>query len=246
MKPVLILFLIFISGLSIGQIRTVEYFNSKWEKTKEKKAKIRRVIIMENDTTFTLTDYTKRGKLLMKGQYRSVDPLIEHGFFEFYDRKTQLRYASGYYTNGQMTGVWKYYRNNYYVIQEIDYDIIEKRYRECDSTEVLSITPQIIGLIEKPTFKGDKSHAKFKEFLFQHLIYPPMAKYYLKEGRVIAQFTISNSGQICNGEIIESPSKDLSRELLRIISISAGWEPAKFKGVPIQMGITMPIGFTLK
>ncbi len=245
MKPVLILFLIFVCGLSFGQIRTVEYFNSKWEKTKEKKAKIRRVIMMDNDTTFALTDYTKRGKLLMKGKYRSVDPLIENGFFEFYDRKTQLRYASGYYTNGQMTGVWKYYTNNYYVVHEIDYDIIERRYKECGDVKSILMTNEADRKNFKNAMYQGYPFSKFEEFLYQNATYPPMAEHLLQQGAFVAQFKISNFGQVCEPKIVVSPSKDLSRELLRLISISSGWQPAKIDDEPIQMLLTLPVVFRL-
>lgn len=64
-------------------------------------------------------------------------------------------------------------------------------------------------------------------------------------GTVISQFTISKDGQLKNIKIIKSPAQNLSNEVIRVLTNSPKWAPAKMNGFAVDTRYIMPIRFTI-
>jgi TonB family protein len=242
MKKIILLTIGLISLTAYSQEKEMKYFNYKWKPTSEKKAKYSREILKQNDTLYLVTDYQKNGKLYMKGQYSSIRPMIENGFFEFYDFDNYKKIATGYYTNGEMTGDWNFTDYNG-ITRKVNYDLVliynEKQSDSPDSSSVLMIVEQM------PKFKDRMSLQDFSNYIGENLVYPPMAQRYIKEDKVYVQFAVNKLGQISDIKVVNKVYKDLEREAVRVISQSPDWTPGYQKGKPVRVQFTFPINFEL-
>lgn len=97
---------------------------------------------------------------------------------------------------------------------------------------------------ESPRFEG--GDIELNKFLFKNVKYPSKARRNGTEGKVIVQFTIDKEGNTKNAIIINSVSKEIDKEALRIINLMPKWIPAKQNGRPVEFKYKLPINFTLR
>lgn len=95
-----------------------------------------------------------------------------------------------------------------------------------------------------PTFQGGNVN-KFLSWLRNNMVYPVIASENGVEGTVMARFIIEPSGLLDNIEIIKSPDNDLSKEVVRLLSLSPKWEPGRQRDVPVRVRYTIPVVFKL-
>ncbi|MBA3828902.1 MAG: energy transducer TonB [Taibaiella sp.] len=96
-------------------------------------------------------------------------------------------------------------------------------------------------LVDKlPQFKGT-----FKRYFDDMLFYPSDAKNAGIEGTVKVKFTISDSGQVSNIQILQTLYPSLDSEAIRLMSMMPKWRPALSKGKQIQLTQILPITFKL-
>jgi len=223
--------------------KEIKYLNYKWKTTSEKRAIYIREIVKQNDTLFSVTDFHKNGKVSMKGQYSSIKPMIENGFFEFYDFENYLKISTGHYSNGEMSGDWTFFTNGE-ISKQINYDLklIYNNSMMEDKPDSNSI---VIVVEQMPKFQDSDNLADFARYVKDNLFYPPMAARYLIEGRVFVLFTIDRKGNVSDIEVKNKVHKDLEREAIRVISQSPDWTPGYQKGKPVRVNFTFPINFDL-
>lgn len=99
------------------------------------------------------------------------------------------------------------------------------------------------GVTEMASFPGGK--VSLLKYLKNNLKYPPAAKYYRKQGRVVCTFTVVEDGSITNIKVAQSIDPALDKEAVRVIKAMPRWNPAKENGVPVKINYFLPINFSL-
>lgn len=97
-------------------------------------------------------------------------------------------------------------------------------------------------LDETATFNGDDPHA-FSMWVKERLSFSEIAGISEINGRVTASFTVDKRGKVVNPKIVKGLSDDVDREVLRILSSSPEWAPAKYNGKAVTCTYTFPIIF---
>lgn len=102
----------------------------------------------------------------------------------------------------------------------------------CDEPEVM------------PTYHKDI------DALYRHLAaelhYPEDAMADSIEGRVIICFVVEKDGSLTHFEAIHSPDPRLSAEAIRVLRLTAPWQPAQNQGHLVRCHFSMPVVFRLK
>jgi len=97
---------------------------------------------------------------------------------------------------------------------------------------------------EMPSYPGGTE--ALVQFLKANLRYPADARSKGIQGKVMVNFVVNAGGNITDARVMRGVSNDLDTEALRLVNSMKGWKPASHNGVPLSMGVTMPIEFKLK
>lgn len=95
-----------------------------------------------------------------------------------------------------------------------------------------------------PEFPGDAPNALML-WIAGHLKYPAEAAEKGISGTVVCRFVVSKTGRVLQPEIIESPDRSLSEEVLRLFGLMPNWKPGSQDGVPVDVSLTLPVRFSL-
>lgn len=240
-RYIYLLFLLFALKGEAQQIRT-EYFIGLWEPADQQKYDIKR-LVTQTDSGYQIRDYRKNAKLKFEGFFASIDPVVEHGHFSFYGKKGGLE-AEGNYVNGVLSGRWKFYNENGTLKKEVDYNFI---ITSCDTTgdyerKLFSMTLDSTREERMPVYPVGDSNDIY-QFLFEHLVFPPLAAMYFKTGTVVGKFRVDQHGNVCDVHTEGDLGKDLQMETRRVLSLLSKWEPGTINGIPIPVTMTFPIRF---
>lgn len=96
----------------------------------------------------------------------------------------------------------------------------------------------------KPKF-CNKDPNTFATWVTERLVYPETARKNHTQGMVIVQFTVNAVGKVINTKILKSVDAILDKEVLRVVSMSPKWQPAKWRGESVETHYTLPIKFVL-
>lgn len=244
MKPfyfILVLFSLLPFYAEAQLIRT-EYYIGDRKTAAASRYAIRRDI-MQSDSGFVINDTSKKGKLRFSGQYASIDPVIEHGSFKFYDKQGILE-AEGTYTNGEMTGIWIFYNDDRSVRRKLNYDFDTLDCARVDTSELLGMleTPGSNKTEMLPVFKDGKAET-FYRFLYHQIEFPPLPKMSFITGHINVTFYIDVEGNVCNVSTDGGANKDLEKESRRVISLSPKWQPGRLGDKPVSVIFSCPIIF---
>ncbi len=99
---------------------------------------------------------------------------------------------------------------------------------------------------DMPTFNGGDPAPEFRKFIAQNLQYPKSAAKNGVSGRVIIQFTVSESGQVVDAVVVRRVDPALDKEALRVVNSSPKWTPGKQEGKPVNVRFTFPFNFVLQ
>lgn len=91
-----------------------------------------------------------------------------------------------------------------------------------------------------PTYPGD-----LQTYLDTNIKYPDSARNQNIEGRVIAQFVVTKTGEITKVKIVKGIGGGCDEEVLRVINGMAKWKPGTRRGKPIEVYYNLPVNFTL-
>jgi TonB family protein len=64
-------------------------------------------------------------------------------------------------------------------------------------------------------------------------------------GRVVAAFIVDTDGNVSNVDILQSPDKAFSNEVIRVLMNSPKWEAGVSEGKPVKVNYTIPIDFAI-
>ena len=101
----------------------------------------------------------------------------------------------------------------------------------------------ITAVEEQPEFPG--GFKALIKYLSDNVRYPDEALNDAIEGKVIVRFDVNKDGSISNIIIVRSLQPLLDVEAVRVISKMPNWKPATQRGMPIKVGFTLPVNFSL-
>jgi len=85
----------------------------------------------------------------------------------------------------------------------------------------------------KVNFKTE-GQGYLKNYLLSHLEYPESSLQWNEEGTSVVQFLVTATGEVTDVKIINSVSRDIDREVVRVLlSTSGRWRPAFENGQPV-------------
>ncbi len=151
-----------------------------------------------------------------------------------------LQKFTGAYKNNEPSGDWNWFHENgnpstkeKYVNQKIvSLECFDSTGKYSGFQCGLETTPSIIGM-----------YGGIHKFIVDSLLYPADAFKRGIEGTVNLEFTITRNGSMENLQIISSPDKLLSDEVIRIILRVPGWYPALEHNRPIDYRMKLNIPF---
>ncbi len=96
-------------------------------------------------------------------------------------------------------------------------------------------------------FPGPDGKMDMYRFLGQNIRYPIEAARNNVTGRVLITLLVHEDGHSSDYQIAHSADKRLDAEALRVVKLMNGkWQPAQFKGRPVQSRFSLPIGFNVE
>lgn len=105
---------------------------------------------------------------------------------------------------------------------------------------------EVFMVVEKmPVFQNDTTYAALTKWIGENIKYPDEAKKKGTQGRVFVRFTIDYKGNVKDPEIVRSVDPLLDKAALDVISACPQWSPGSQGGKPVNVGMTLPISFTL-
>lgn len=92
---------------------------------------------------------------------------------------------------------------------------------------------------------GEEARVKY---LVQNIKYPAMERDAGVQGKVFVRFVVDTAGVVRDAEVMRGVPNGLGlgKEALRVVNAMPKWKPARMKGKPVPMQMTMPVNFTLK
>lgn len=97
---------------------------------------------------------------------------------------------------------------------------------------------------EMPQFEGGTLN-DFRRWVQMRVRYPEEALRQQLYGRVVASFVIGRDGSVGDIRILASPCKELSDEVVRVLSASPRWEPGREKGQTVAVKYVLPVEFAV-
>lgn len=88
--------------------------------------------------------------------------------------------------------------------------------------------------------------AALLKWLATNIKYPNIAKENGIQGRVIAEFVVSKTGDISNVKIVRGIGGGCDEEAIRVIKEMPRWKPGKNNGREVPVTFTLPISFKLQ
>lgn len=123
---------------------------------------------------------------------------------------------------------------------------------KADSIPMFSKQAPIAQVDQMPVFPGCSGQElscadkQLLMFIYKDIRYPVEARNLGIEGKVVAKFTVDESGRVQNPQVINSVTQVLDAEVLRIIQEMPQWTPAMKAGKPTSIDIQLPIVFKLE
>lgn len=94
-----------------------------------------------------------------------------------------------------------------------------------------------------PQFPGGEV-ALFK-FLAENVKYPESAVADNVEGRVVVRFIVSETGKVCDPEIVRSVREDLDKAAIEVVNSLPDFIPGMTGNKPVAVSYTLPVNFKL-
>ena len=98
---------------------------------------------------------------------------------------------------------------------------------------------------QKPGFNGGDAN-EFSKYVAQNVVYPESCRQSKIEGRVMLEFTVTETGKVGDIRILRSVNSDLDREAVRVVAQSPIWTPGRDEnGKVVSVKYTFPVIFKL-
>ncbi len=87
---------------------------------------------------------------------------------------------------------------------------------------------------------------KMLQFIYNNIIYPPVARDNGVQGMVVLQFVVEKDGSISNIKIVRDVGAGCGDEAQRVVSKMPLWNPGKQRERPVRVQFTLPVKFVLE
>jgi TonB family protein len=220
--------LISIKGLSQDTVRV--YLNSKYEviENKEKAVFIREAYVNQNKK-YHITDKYLNGQMIVEGDYSSLNPWTEDGYFKYCDEIGYL-YAEGSYVHANLDGKWVYHNSK--GSDTVDYTSASKMLNNSF----------LKGMTLPKSIPASKN---IVNYIQDHVQFPARARDLKQENMVEMNIILTRNRHIIP-DIVASPHKDLSFELCRVILtmpdsiLWRGLDTSTINNLNLKASFTMP------
>lgn len=100
--------------------------------------------------------------------------------------------------------------------------------------QTTNLPESVISVPEFSVNFKNEGQGYLKNYLLSHLEYPESSLQWNEEGTSVVQFLVTAKGEVTDVKIINSVSRDIDREVVRVlISTSGMWRPAFENGQPV-------------
>ena len=93
-----------------------------------------------------------------------------------------------------------------------------------------------------PRFQGKDLHA-FRTWVQKRVRHPKLALINGVPGRVVVSFVIDTTGRLTQIQVLQTPDRSLTEEVVRVLKRSPRWEPGRRNGRKVPIKYTMPVDF---
>lgn len=132
------------------------------------------------------------------------------------------------------------------LLRSLDISLISSRYITPKPKSIQESETVPFQMLEvKPTFNGGDAGA-FAMWVANNLQYPAEAEAAGLQGRVLLQFTVSETGKLKDVKVLRGVEPSLDAEAVRVVSASPDWVPGEAGGKPVATTYAFPVIFNLK
>jgi protein TonB len=207
----------------------------------------------EEDYDVTLIkDLTDTNKVVEKYYYKSGEISTIETHYSNYSKKEKNGSSKTWYKGGQLkidanyvndklNGRLQTYWDNGQLKREDYYDngkLIEGKVYNTDGKPAVYYDYEIF-----PEYTGGIN--ELVRYLSTNIKYPKKARRENVSGKVILKFIVDTDGSIQNITVLNSVSKELDKEAIRVVKKMPKWKPGLFDGKTAKVYYTLPIKFKL-
>lgn len=102
----------------------------------------------------------------------------------------------------------------------------------------------VVKADKMPSFQSG-SLADFRNWVMTQVRFPKEMLDKNVRGRVVAAFIVDTDGNVSNVDILQTPDKAFSNEVIRVLMNSPKWEAGMSEGKPVKVKYTIPIDFAI-
>ena len=114
-------------------------------------------------------------------------------------------------------------------------------------TEIEVTAPRFTGIKNAIQVKNESSATLIKKYLSKNVEFPVEDAATKTEGTEVVQFTVTSTGYVTDFKIINSVSKDIDNEIIRVLKKTDGmWLPGYNNGKPVDMTKEVSLVFCLE
>lgn len=104
--------------------------------------------------------------------------------------------------------------------------------------------PKFMGIPNYLSVKESENFNLIDEYLKANIILPQRTATRYDQGTEVVQFVVSTDGKLSDFEVINSVSREIDDEVIRVLKTTEGmWKPGANSGVPYAMPTTVTIAF---
>ncbi len=230
MKLTLLLLANLAFSYSFAQRTDTVWYNNKWEKTEEIKARhYFRTIEKVASDHYVVNDFYETRAKQMLGNYSSINPEVKHGKFKYWFRNGKVQMEATYVKNEPVQ--MKQFNEQGDIMTE--WELIEVS-RLVDG----KLTTELVSIERAPKFPGGQQ--ALESYLSKNLQHISSEK---GAGKVFVNFKVKPDGSISEVQAIGSSDPLLSREAEKMIKRMPKWEPGIQNGKAITISLSLPILF---
>ncbi len=117
-----------------------------------------------------------------------------------------------------------------------------------DTLKIKSLQGEVVGIVydvaeQMPQYPGGLQ--AMMQFMKDNLHYPQDAKDNGKQGHVIVQFVVDNTGQVTAPEVVRGIAPSLDAEAIRVVKAMPRWTPGTQDGKAVAVRYMLPVSFSL-
>ena len=100
--------------------------------------------------------------------------------------------------------------------------------------------------VDKPaTFLHGTQQQFLDRWVYEYIKYPESAVKNGIQGRVIAEFVVDKKGKVTDVQIVKGLDDEIDANVVKVITASPKWKPARMRGREVSVRISIPIEFKL-